>query len=167
MLWQKEKSKEEQEAPEAKAYENLDTEADIWKLYTDRASNEHGSGACLILIDLEGLRIAAKMKVEKNTRICRFKVCSKPGGRIIQSKREDNKKADALSKLAAVQCEGLTKGVLIEELNERSVDTAEVNAIVKETTRTWMTPIQEYIEHGILPEDFVAQTIRKKHATIP
>ncbi|GJV95726.1 reverse transcriptase domain-containing protein [Tanacetum coccineum] len=37
--------------------------------------------------------------------------------------REYNKKTNALSKLAAVQCEGLTKGVLIEELNERSVDT--------------------------------------------
>nr|GEU89518.1 hypothetical protein [Tanacetum cinerariifolium] len=30
---------------------------------------------------------------------------------------------------------------------------AEVNAIDKEATRTWMTPIKEYIEHGILPED--------------
>ncbi|GJR07599.1 hypothetical protein Tco_0790251 [Tanacetum coccineum] len=66
---------------------------------------------------------------------------------------KENRKADALRKLAAVQCEGLTKGVLIKELNERSVDTAEVNAIIKEATRTWMTPIQEYIEHGILPED--------------
>ncbi|GKG06797.1 hypothetical protein Tco_0329766, partial [Tanacetum coccineum] len=50
--------------------------------------------------------------------------------------REENRKADALSKLTAVQCEGLTKGVLIEELNKRSVDTAEVNAIIEETTRT-------------------------------
>nr|GEV33460.1 reverse transcriptase domain-containing protein [Tanacetum cinerariifolium] len=66
--------------------------------------------------------------------------------------REENRKSDTLSKLAAVQCEGLTKGVLIEELNERSVDTAEVNAIIKEATTTWMTPIQVYIDHGILLE---------------
>ncbi|GKF50555.1 hypothetical protein Tco_0147022, partial [Tanacetum coccineum] len=66
---------------------------------------------------------------------------------------EDNRKADALSKLAVVQCEGLTKGVLIKELNERSMDMAEVNAIIEEATRIWMKPIQEYIEHGILPED--------------
>ncbi|GKB27128.1 reverse transcriptase domain-containing protein [Tanacetum coccineum] len=39
--------------------------------------------------------------------------------------REDNKNADALSKLVAVQCEVLTKGVLIEELNERSMDMVE------------------------------------------
>ncbi|GJY61265.1 reverse transcriptase domain-containing protein [Tanacetum coccineum] len=50
--------------------------------------------------------------------------------------REENKKADALSKLATVQCEGLTKGVLVEELNEQSVDMAEVNIIVEEEGRT-------------------------------
>nr|GEV11573.1 reverse transcriptase domain-containing protein [Tanacetum cinerariifolium] len=85
------KSKEEQDAPEAKTYEKFRTEADIWKLYTDGASNECVSGAGLILIDpegaeysyalrlnfansnndakykalLAGLRIAAKIKVEK------------------------------------------------------------------------------------------------------
>ncbi|GJV58110.1 reverse transcriptase domain-containing protein [Tanacetum coccineum] len=77
--------------------------------------------------------------------------------------REDNQKADALSKFEAVQCEGLTKGVLIEELNERSVDTVEVNAIIEEATRTWMTPIQEYIKHGILLEDVAeARMIQEK-----
>ncbi|GJY35687.1 reverse transcriptase domain-containing protein [Tanacetum coccineum] len=66
-------------------------ETNLWKLYTDGASNDHGSETCLILIDpegteysyairlnftnsnndaeyealLAGLRIAAKMKVEK------------------------------------------------------------------------------------------------------
>ncbi|GJW75181.1 reverse transcriptase domain-containing protein [Tanacetum coccineum] len=47
-------SMEEQEATETKAPKNLRAETDIWKLYTDGASNEHGSGAGLILIDLEG-----------------------------------------------------------------------------------------------------------------
>nr|GEV25364.1 hypothetical protein [Tanacetum cinerariifolium] len=71
--------------------------------------------------------------------------------------KEQNRNADALSKLAAVQCEGLTKGVLIEELDEKSMDTAKVNAIIEEATRTWMTPIQEYIEKKILPEDTTKQ----------
>ncbi|GKE35371.1 reverse transcriptase domain-containing protein, partial [Tanacetum coccineum] len=53
--------------------------------------------------------------------------------------------------------------VVIEELNERSVDMTEVNAIIKEATRTWMIPIQEYIEKKILPEDVTeARTIREK-----
>ncbi|GJV54202.1 reverse transcriptase domain-containing protein [Tanacetum coccineum] len=179
---------------------------DIWKLYTDEASNEHGSRAGLILIDLKGteysyalrlnfansnndaeyeallagLRIATKMKVEKmhafvdsklvanqvegsyeakGEKTKKYKekalemVRSFNNFQIIHIPREENRKSDALSKLTVVQCEGLTKGVLIEELNERSVDTTEVNAIIEEATSTWMKPIQGYIEHGILPED--------------
>ncbi|GJY90375.1 reverse transcriptase domain-containing protein [Tanacetum coccineum] len=160
------------------------TETDIWKLYTNGASNEHGSGAGLFLIDSEGaeysyflrlnfansnndaeyeallvgLRIAAKMKVEKMHAFVDSKwVASQVEGsyeaksektkkykekalemirsfnnfQISHIPREDNKKAHTLSKFVAVQCEGLTKGVLIEELNEQSVDTVEVNAIMK------------------------------------
>ncbi|GJW44856.1 reverse transcriptase domain-containing protein [Tanacetum coccineum] len=150
---------EEQEAMETKAPENMRTEADIWKLYTDGASNEHGSGAGLILIDTEGaeysyalrlnfansnndaeyeallagLRIATKMKVEKMHAFVDSKLIA---SQISHIPREENRKVDALSKLAAVQCEGLTKGVLIEELNERRVDTEEVNVIIEEATRT-------------------------------
>ncbi|GKE43151.1 reverse transcriptase domain-containing protein [Tanacetum coccineum] len=100
---------------------------------------------------LAGLRIATKMKVKKMHAFVDSKlVASQVEGsyeakgentkkykdkaleiirnfsniQISHIPREENKKADALSKLAAVQCEGLTKGVLIEELNERSVDMA-------------------------------------------
>ncbi|GJT37419.1 reverse transcriptase domain-containing protein [Tanacetum coccineum] len=48
-------SMEEQEVMETKAPKNLRTEEDIWKLYTDGASNKHGSGAGLILIDTEAV----------------------------------------------------------------------------------------------------------------
>ncbi|GJT38512.1 reverse transcriptase domain-containing protein [Tanacetum coccineum] len=179
-------SMEEQEVMETKAPKNLRTEEDIWKLYTDGASNKHGSGAGLILIDTEaaeyphalrlnfansnndteyeallaGLRIATKMKVEKMHAFVDSKLVA---SQISHIPREENRKADALSKLAAAQCEGLTKGVLIEELNERSMDTAKVNAIIEEATRTWMTPIQEYIEKKILPKYATkARTIREK-----
>ncbi|GKD44201.1 hypothetical protein Tco_1268846 [Tanacetum coccineum] len=37
------KSREEQEALEAKTPKNLGTKEDLWKLYTDGASNEHRS----------------------------------------------------------------------------------------------------------------------------
>ncbi|GJV80403.1 reverse transcriptase domain-containing protein [Tanacetum coccineum] len=149
------KSREEHEAPETKTPKNLGTETDIWKLYIDGASNEHRSGAGLILIDpegakysyalrlnfsnsnndaeyeamLAGLIIAAKMKVEKMHAYVDSKwVASQVEG---SYKAKNNKKADALSKLATVQSEGLTKGVLIKELNEQSVDTVEVNTIMK------------------------------------
>ncbi|GJS51264.1 reverse transcriptase domain-containing protein [Tanacetum coccineum] len=47
-------SMEEQEDTKTKTPKNLRAEIDIWKLYTDGASNEHGSRAGLILIDPEG-----------------------------------------------------------------------------------------------------------------
>ncbi|GJZ41986.1 reverse transcriptase domain-containing protein [Tanacetum coccineum] len=179
-------SMEEHEVMVTKAPKNPRTEEDIWKLYTDGASNEHGSGVGLILIDPEGaeypyslrlyftnlkndaeyeallacLRIATKMKVKKMHAFVDSKLVV---SQISHIPMEENRKADALSKLAAVQCEGLIKGVLVEELNERSVDTAEVSAIIEEATRIWMTPIQEYIKKKILPEDATeARIIREK-----
>ncbi|GJX82017.1 reverse transcriptase domain-containing protein [Tanacetum coccineum] len=145
------KGKEEQTISDPMA------EADVWKLYTDEGSSDHGSGAGIILIDpegveysyafrlnfsnsnndaeykalLAGLRIATRMKVKKMTKKYKEKVLE-----ISHTLREQNKKADALSKLAAVQCEGLTKGVLVEELNKRSMDVVEVNVIVEEEGRT-------------------------------
>nr|GEY86396.1 reverse transcriptase domain-containing protein [Tanacetum cinerariifolium] len=128
---------------------------------------------------LAGLRVATKMKVKKVHAFVESKLVANLVEGLYEAKgkktkkykekplemirsfnnfkishipREENRKADALSKLVAVQCEGLTKGVLIEELNERSVDTAKVNAIIKKATRAWITPIQ-YIKKKILPED--------------
>ncbi|GJS62492.1 reverse transcriptase domain-containing protein [Tanacetum coccineum] len=43
--------------------------------------------------------------------------------------RAQNKKTDALSKLAVVQLDHLTKEVLVEVLNERSIDIIEVNMV--------------------------------------
>nr|GEX08718.1 hypothetical protein [Tanacetum cinerariifolium] len=173
------------EAQEAKAPENLETEADLWKLYINGASNKHRSGAGLILIDPEGaeysyalrlnfansnndaeykallvgLRIAAKIKVEKMHAFVYSKLVASQVEGSYESKGEKPKKY----KEKALEMIRLKKGVLIEELNERSVDTIKINAINEEATRTWITPIQEYIEHGILPEDAAeALTIREK-----
>ncbi|GJZ02816.1 retrotransposon ORF1 [Tanacetum coccineum] len=160
------KGKEKQASPEP-----MDG-PDVWKLYTDGASNDHGSGAGLILIDpegveysnalrlnfsnsnndaeykalLAGLRITVGMKVERMHAFMDSKLVV---NQISHIPREENKKADALSKLAAIQCEGLKKWLFVEELNERSMDVAEVNVIVEEERRTWMTPIRKYIEKGL------------------
>ncbi|GKE77924.1 reverse transcriptase domain-containing protein, partial [Tanacetum coccineum] len=86
-------------------------------------------------------RIAAKIKVENMHAFVDSKLVASQVEGSYEAKNKPYtkgryKKADALSKLAAVQCEGLKKGVLIEELNEQSVDTVEVNAIIEEATRT-------------------------------
>nr|GEU95406.1 hypothetical protein [Tanacetum cinerariifolium] len=54
---------EKQEAPEDKAPKNLGIEADLWKLHTDGASNERGSRAGLILIDLEGAEYSYALRL--------------------------------------------------------------------------------------------------------
>ncbi|GJW64222.1 reverse transcriptase domain-containing protein [Tanacetum coccineum] len=72
---------------------------------------------------------------------------------IKQVPRSENKKADALSKIASTSFAHLSKQVLVEELNEKSINEKEVLAIVEEEGHTWMTPICEYLTKEILPKD--------------
>ncbi|GJR50210.1 reverse transcriptase domain-containing protein [Tanacetum coccineum] len=154
-----------------------------WRLYTDGASNNEGSGAGLILIALDdveysyalclnfsnsnndaeyeailaGLRITKEMQVRDIHAFVDSKLVAS------QVKGAENRKADALSKLAAVQFDHLSKEVLVEVLNERSVEAQEVNMVVEEEGPTWMTPIRNYLEEGKLPEDPVdARTLMGK-----
>ncbi|GJQ90015.1 reverse transcriptase domain-containing protein [Tanacetum coccineum] len=117
---------------------------------------------------LAGLRIATKMQLKdihgfvdsklvasqvegsyeaKGERMIKYreKVLELAGAfnrfRITHIPRAENKKADALSKLAVVQFDHLSKEVLVEVLNERYVEAQEVNMVVKEEGPTWMTPI--------------------------
>ncbi|GJY46616.1 reverse transcriptase domain-containing protein [Tanacetum coccineum] len=77
--------------------------------------------------------------------------------------REDNQKADILSKLATVPFSHLTKEILVEVLNERSTDAKEVQTIVEEEGENWMTPIINYLEEGIVPSDKnEARSLRSK-----
>ncbi|GJW48260.1 reverse transcriptase domain-containing protein [Tanacetum coccineum] len=63
--------------------------------------------------------------------------------------RNQNQKADVLSKLASVAFNHLTKEILVEVLNAKSVDTQEVSTIVEEEEDNWMTPIIKFLEEGI------------------
>ncbi|GKF19218.1 reverse transcriptase domain-containing protein, partial [Tanacetum coccineum] len=67
--------------------------------------------------------------------------------------RNQNQKADVLSKLASVAFNHLTKEVLVEVLNERSTKRKEISTIVEEEGDNWMTPIIQCLEKGIWPED--------------
>ncbi|GJV09233.1 reverse transcriptase domain-containing protein [Tanacetum coccineum] len=82
---------------------------------------------------------------------------------IKQVPRNENKKADALSKIASTSFEYLSKQVLVEELREKSINEKEVLAIVEEEGHTWMTPIFEYLTKEILLEDKKkARVVRRK-----
>ncbi|GJS48764.1 reverse transcriptase domain-containing protein [Tanacetum coccineum] len=72
---------------------------------------------------------------------------------IKQVPRGENKKTDALSKMASTSFTHLSKQVLVEELKEKSIDEKEILAVVEEKGHTWMTLIYEYLTEEILPEE--------------
>ncbi|GJV37181.1 reverse transcriptase domain-containing protein [Tanacetum coccineum] len=70
---------------------------------------------------------------------------------IKQVPRSENKKEDALSKIASTSFAYLSKQVLVAELKEKSISAVEVLAVVEEEWDTWMTPIFKYLMDGTLP----------------
>nr|GEY04341.1 retrotransposon protein, putative, Ty3-gypsy subclass [Tanacetum cinerariifolium] len=144
-------SMQEQEAMEIKAPKNLRTKTCIWKLYTDGASNEHRSKACLILIDPEGAEYsyALRLNFAKSNNDAEYEALL-AGLRIETKIKVKKMHAFVDSKLVASQAEG-------------SYEAKEANTIIEEAIRTWMTPIKEYIKKKILPEDSTeAQKIQEK-----
>ncbi|GKE72554.1 reverse transcriptase domain-containing protein [Tanacetum coccineum] len=75
----------------------------------------------------------------------------------------ENKKANALSKIASTSFAHLTKQVMVEKLKEKSINEAEVLAVVEEKGDTWMTPIYNYLMEETLPaEKEKAIVVRRK-----
>ena len=72
---------------------------------------------------------------------------------IAQVPRSQNKQADALSKIASTSFAHLAKQVLVEVLKEKSIREKEVMPIVEEEGDTWMTPLSEYLQNGVLPAE--------------
>nr|XP_043613766.1 uncharacterized protein LOC122585704 [Erigeron canadensis] len=82
---------------------------------------------------------------------------------IEQVRRNQNKKADALSKLASLTFAHLTKEVLVEVLQEKSIIKGKEVSQVEEEEDCWMTPIYNFIKNETLPEDnHEAQKVRMK-----
>ncbi|GJU99498.1 reverse transcriptase domain-containing protein [Tanacetum coccineum] len=76
-----------------------------------------------------------------------------PSYSIEHIKREQNKKADALSELASMTFSKLAKEVLVEVIQTKSVAEKEITNIVKKDEDNWMVPIREYLKEGIIPKD--------------
>ncbi|GKE65832.1 reverse transcriptase domain-containing protein [Tanacetum coccineum] len=72
---------------------------------------------------------------------------------IRQVPRGDNKKADALSKIASTSFAHLSKQVLVEILKNKSISEMEISTVIEEQDPTWMTPIIEFISTGTLPHE--------------
>ncbi|GJV31830.1 reverse transcriptase domain-containing protein [Tanacetum coccineum] len=135
-----------------------------WMLYTNGASSSDGSGAGLMLVSPEGKEYtyALRFQFETANNEAEYEALL-AGLRIIEEMEikdlvividsNQNKKADALSKLSSMTFEHLTKEVLVEVLANRSINSKEVSKITIETEKNWMTPIYEYVLSGLLSED--------------
>nr|GEW24922.1 reverse transcriptase domain-containing protein [Tanacetum cinerariifolium] len=64
-----------------------------------------------------------------------------------------NKKADALNKIASTSFPHLSKQVLVEVLETKSITEKEVIAVIEEEGPTWMTELVDYLKKGILSGD--------------
>ncbi|XP_074355311.1 uncharacterized protein LOC141694190 [Apium graveolens] len=73
-----------------------------------------------------------------------------PDTTILQINREENSKADELSKLVQ-NTSDLSSSVYFEELGAPSIDRAEVMCI--SSPDNWMTPYIAYLRDGTLPKD--------------
>ncbi|XP_071733013.1 uncharacterized protein [Rutidosis leptorrhynchoides] len=82
---------------------------------------------------------------------------------ITQVSRTLNKKADALSKLAALTFSHFKKEIWVEEVKVKSIEPDGVSAAVEEEEQSWMTPIVEFLNKGTLPIDSIeARKIKMK-----
>nr|GEX29072.1 reverse transcriptase domain-containing protein [Tanacetum cinerariifolium] len=129
---------------------------DPWILFTDGSSCVDGSGAGLIIMNSEGMEFtyalrfrfsATNNEAEYEALIAGLRIASQMGIQNLQAKGE-NKKADALSKIASTSFAHLSKQVLVEELREKEIDEKEILAVVEEEGYTWMTPVYEYLTEG-------------------
>ncbi|GJX30248.1 reverse transcriptase domain-containing protein [Tanacetum coccineum] len=151
------------ERPEEESSDELMTEPEVLPepstLFTDGSSCVDGSGAGLILTNplVAGIKLTLLHRqrvrhgfqylTKKNT-VKSFKEFS-----VKQIPRSENKKADALSKIASTSFTHLNKQVLVEELKEKPINEKEILDVVEEEGNTWMTPICEYLAKETFPED--------------
>ncbi|XP_071728668.1 uncharacterized protein [Rutidosis leptorrhynchoides] len=73
--------------------------------------------------------------------------------RLTQVPWGQNKKEDALSKLATLAFDHLRKNVWVEELTQKSIDEKSTVAPIEEESPNWMTPILKFLIEGMLPTD--------------
>ncbi|GKB45167.1 reverse transcriptase domain-containing protein [Tanacetum coccineum] len=134
--------------------------SELWTLFMDGSSCVDGSGAAnqvngsYIAKEADMIQYLEKVKALASS----FKKFS-----IKQVPRSENKKADALSKIASASFAHLTKQVLVEELKEKSINEAEVLAVMEEERDTWMTPIYNYLTKETPPtKKEKARGVRRK-----
>nr|GEZ77479.1 reverse transcriptase domain-containing protein [Tanacetum cinerariifolium] len=113
------------------------------KAFEDDSSCVDGSGAGLILTSPEGVEFTYALRFQ-------FTDSNNEANQVPRSK---NKKADALSKIASTSFSHLSKQVLVEVLENKSIKEKEVVAVIEEDGPTWMTQLVDYLKGGVLSGD--------------
>ncbi|GJY25165.1 reverse transcriptase domain-containing protein [Tanacetum coccineum] len=102
---------------------------------------------------LVGLRLSQEMEITSLAIFVDSQLLGFDSYMIEHIRRNQNKKVEALSKLASMTFEHLTKEVLVEVLSKRSIEEKEILQVKTKEGESWMTPIHEYLVSGLLPED--------------
>ncbi|GJV49535.1 reverse transcriptase domain-containing protein [Tanacetum coccineum] len=159
--------------------EDAEEHLDPCTLFTDGSSCADASGAGLILTNPKGMEFtyalrfrfdATNNEAEYEALIAGLKIVEQMGVENLQANvdsrlvsRNENKMADALSKIASTSFAHLSKQVLVEELKEKSISAAEVLVVVEQEGDTWMTPIFKYLTDGTLSaEGKKARAVKRK-----
>ncbi|GJR87332.1 reverse transcriptase domain-containing protein [Tanacetum coccineum] len=118
---------------------------DPWTLFTDGSSCVDGSGAGPILTNPKGAEFmyALWFRFDATNNEAEYEALI-DGLRIAEQMGVKNLQTNVDSRLVANQ-------VLVEELKEKSINKAEVLAVVEEEGDTWMTPIYNYLTEETFP----------------
>nr|GFB74387.1 reverse transcriptase domain-containing protein [Tanacetum cinerariifolium] len=140
-----------------------------WTLFTDGSSCVDGSGAGLILTNPDGIEFTYALRFQfaasnneaeyealiaglrednmiKYLEIAKSLVSGFKTFSISQIPQSKNKKADALIKIASTSFVHLSKQVLVEVLESKSITGREVATVIKEEGPTWMTELVNYLK---------------------
>ncbi|KAL5564753.1 hypothetical protein UlMin_027917 [Ulmus minor] len=141
-----------------------------WCLYVDGSSTDNCSGAGVILVSPERVRLINSEYQAKGEKMAFYLEKAKEllgqfdTVTITQIPRNENTNADALARLATGLEDSLLKMVPLEILDEPSINKRQqVDAISDKPT--WMDPIMAYLRDGTLPQDkFEARRLRYRSA---
>ncbi|GKA14802.1 reverse transcriptase domain-containing protein [Tanacetum coccineum] len=129
-----------------------------WTLFTDGSSYVDGSGAGLILTNLEGAEFtyalrfnfnATNNKAEYEALIASLRIAKKTGIKNLQANVDSRLVANQVNTSYIVK----ELGMIQDELKEKSINELEVLAVVEEEGDTWMTPIYNYLAKEKLHAD--------------
>ncbi|KAK0603822.1 hypothetical protein LWI29_009058 [Acer saccharum] len=148
-----------------------------WKLHVDGSSNTHGSGAGIVITTPEGDAVECAMRfdfkatnnqAEYEALLASLRVCIALGADkleiysdsqvvVNQIPREENEKADALSKLASATTSIRSKAIPVAHLSKPSTEESEeiMIAEIRPSLGDWTHKLRKYLEENILPEDAV------------